>query len=145
MNSKKIKYDSATILGVDYGRANIGLALGRNGLVTPLEVISAKNTNNALIRINRVVIENKVELIILGLPLTMEGKDTAESIEIRRFAKILKTNTKRPVETQNEYGSSARAFEEALDLGISEKHRKTNDHLAAAYILRMYYDDKGIE
>jgi len=143
--TKKIDLTSATLLGVDYGKTNIGLALGRNGLTTPLEIIPAKNTENVLIKINRVVIENKIDLIVLGLPLTSDEKDTPESLDARRFIKLLKVNTKRPVEIQNEYGSSIKALEEAVELEVSEKKRKTNDHLAAAYILRLYYSANGIE
>ncbi|MFZ2664071.1 MAG: Holliday junction resolvase RuvX [Patescibacteria group bacterium] len=143
--NKKFNLTSAIILGIDYGKTNIGLALGRNGLTTPLEIVPSKNLNNALMRINRVVIENKIDLIVLGLPLTSDNKDTPESLEVRQFAKMLKTNIKRPVEMQNEYGSSIKAFEEAIDLGIPEKHRRTNDHLAAEYILRLYYDKNEVE
>lgn len=143
--AKKFDLKSATLLGVDYGKRNIGLALGRNGLTTPLEIVSAKNIPTALTTINRIVIENKVDLIIVGLPLTSDEKDTLESLDARKFLKLLKVNTKRPVEVQNEYGSSIKALEEAIDLGTPEKKRKTNDDLAAAYILRLYYSNKGIE
>lgn len=143
--AKKFDLTSATLLGVDYGKTNIGLALGRNGLTTPLEIVSAKNIPTALTSINRIVIENKVDLIVVGLPLTSDEKDTLESLDARKFLKLLKVSTKRPVEIQNEYGSSIKALEEAIDLGTSEKKRKTNDDLAAAYILRLYYSNKGIE
>jgi putative holliday junction resolvase len=129
-------------LGIDFGKTNIGLAIGRNGLVTPLEIIPGKNIENSLHQINRTIIENKVDKIVVGLPLTADGKDTAESIEIRRFAKLFKVTTKRPVEFQNEYGTSKGALEEALDLDTPRDKRKTNDHLAAALILKMYFDEK---
>jgi putative holliday junction resolvase len=143
--TKKFDLISATLLGVDYGKANIGLALGRNGLTTPLEIVSAKDVNNVFNKINKVIVENKVDLIIVGLPLTSDEKDTPESLDARKFIKLLKVSTKRPVDIQNEYGSSIQALEEAVDLGVPEKKRKTNDHLAAAYILRLYYSKNGME
>ena len=143
--TKKFDLTSATLLGVDYGKTNIGLAFGRNGLTTPLEIIPAKNIENVLNKINQVVIENKVDLIVLGLPLTADERDTPESLDARKFIKLLKVNTKRPVEIQNEYGSSIQALEEAVDLGVPEKKRRTNDDLAAAYILRLYYSKKGMD
>ena len=73
-------------LGIDFGKTNIGLAIGRNGLVTPLEILPGKNIENSLNQINRTIIENKVDKIVVGLPLTADGKDTTESLEIRRFA-----------------------------------------------------------
>ena len=130
------------LLGIDFGETNIGLAIGRNDLVSPLEILPGKNIENSLNQINRTIIENEVEKIVVGLPLTADGKDTAESLEIRRFAKLLKVTTKRPVDFQNEYGSSKAALEEAIDLDTPRNKRKTNDHLAAALILKMYFNEK---
>ena len=130
-------------LGIDFGKTNIGLAIGRNGLVTPLEIIPGKNIENSLNQISRTIIENKVTKIVVGLPLTADGKDTTESLEIRRFAKLLKVTTKRAVEFQNEYGTSKAALEEAIDLDTPKNKRGTNDHLAAALILKMYFNEKN--
>lgn len=131
------------ILSIDFGETNIGTALGRNGLVTPLEVISGKDINTALFKINRLIVENRVDKLVVGLPLTLDNKETKQSLEVRRVAKILKVTTKRPVDFQNEYETTKIALEEAVDLGVSEKRRKTNDHLAAALILKTYYDERG--
>ena len=130
-------------LGVDFGKTNIGLAIGRDGLVDPLEIIPGKNIENSINQINRTIIENKVDRIVVGLPLTADGKDTPESLEIRRFAKQLKVMTKRPVDFQNEYGTSKAALEEAINFDVPQNRRKTNDHLAAALILKMYFDEKA--
>lgn len=132
---------SSLMLGVDFGEKNIGLALGRNGLVSPLKIISGKNPDSFLYEINKVVIENKIEKIIMGLPLTPDGKDTKESLSIRKIAKLIKVTTKRPVDFQNEYGTSKEALVEAIELGVSQKKRGSNDHLAATLILKRYFDE----
>ena len=77
-------------------------------------------------------------LVVIGLPLTAEGKETKESLVIRRFAKTLRAVTKRPVVFQNEFGTSKAALKEAFDLEIPMKKRALNDHLAAALILKEY-------
>lgn len=128
-------------LGVDYGESNIGLAIGNNGIVTPLKIVPTKTAQDAMFEINKVVIENRVGNIIVGLPLTSDNKETRESIVVRRFANTLKTITKRPVIFQNEFGTSKRALEEALDLDVPKKKRATNDHLAAALILKMFFEE----
>jgi putative Holliday junction resolvase len=129
------------ILGIDYGEAHIGLALGVNDIVAPLKVVMAKDQKIALFEVNRVVMENKIGLIVIGLPLTAEGKETKESLVIRRFAKTLRTVTKRPVVFQNEFGTSKAALKEALDIDIPMKKRALNDHLAAALILKEYFNE----
>lgn len=128
-------------LGIDFGETNIGLAIGNNGLTSPLKIISNKTTKDALYEINKVVIENKIGNIVIGLPLTADDKETKESQIVRRFANNLKTVTKRPVIFQNEFGSSMRSLEEAISLDVPKKKRATNDHLAASLILKMFFDE----
>ena len=48
------------VLGIDYGETNIGLAFGRNRLVSPIKTVSGKNTPLAINEILKVVIQNKV-------------------------------------------------------------------------------------
>ena len=62
------------ILGIDYGETHLGLALGVNNIVSPLKVVMAKDQKIALFEINRVIIENKIGLVVMGLPLTAEEK-----------------------------------------------------------------------
>lgn len=140
---KKVNNQNTTILCVDFGKTSIGTALGRNGLVAPLEVISGKNMDTALFKINRLIVENKVEKLVVGLPLTLDDKETAQSLETRRFAKILKVTTKRPVDFQNEYETTKAALTEAIDTDVSEKRRRSSDHLAAAFILKRYYNERN--
>lgn len=129
-----------TILAIDFGETNIGTALGRNGLVLPLTIISAKNLDSAINEIAKHVFQNKVSTIIVGLPLTFNGKDTMESLKVRQFTKQLRVRLKKPIIYINEFGSSKRALTEALQTGVSQKGREKTDHLSAAIILRDYYE-----
>lgn len=138
----KNKTKKEIYLGVDYGERNIGLALGSNGLVTPLTVIDGKNKSQALSNILRIALENKVTKVVLGLPLTAQEKETSKSIEVRKFAKLLKVQTKLPVDYYNEFGTTYKAARYSIDEGISQKRRKTKDHIAAALILKGYFQEK---
>ena len=131
----------ANVLGIDYGENNVGVALGNNGIVTPIKEIPAKDINSALHEINKLIIENRAELIVMGLPLTADNKETKKSLVVRRFANTLKTITKRPVVFQNEFGTSKEALKEAISLDIPKKKRSSNDSLAAALILKNYFDE----
>ncbi len=127
------------ILAIDYGRTNIGLAFGINNLVSPLKVISGKDNNSAISEISRYILENKVDKILIGLPISADGKETAMSREVRKFTKFLKIRLKRPVTFVNEYRTSEESVTEAVNLGISKKRRQTVDHLSAALIIKEYY------
>ncbi len=131
------------LVAIDYGRTNIGIAFGRNGLVAPIMVISGKDTQTALHNINRTIIENGVTKTIMGLPLTADGKETQLSREVRRFARLLKTFSKRPLEFYNEYNTSVEAETEAREKNLANKRSTSKDHLSAAVILKKYYKEKG--
>lgn len=133
-----------TLLGIDFGEANIGLALGRNGLTTPLHTVSGANEDQAIREIARFVIENKVDRIVMGLPLTAENKETAKSLQVRSFSKKLKIAIKKPVIFINEYMTSKTALKGSISMGMSQKSRRTIDHIAAALILKNYFDSEGL-
>lgn len=137
--SKNKPPENETLLGIDYGETNIGLAFGRNGLVHPLKTIPGKNQDEAIKEISRMVLENKVDKLVMGLPLTAEGKETKESHRVRRFSKYLKVYLKKPLIFVNEHLSTKMAMEDALSSGVSKKGRKKIDHLSAALILRKHY------
>jgi putative Holliday junction resolvase len=136
--SNKIK---DILLGVDFGETNIGIALGRNGLVSPLRVVSGKNVQNAISEISRLAQENHVDMIVVGLPLTGSGKETQMSIKTRKFAKLLKIFTKKHVELFDEFLSTTEAIEESITKGVPQKKRSLIDHISAALILKRYYSE----
>ena len=127
------------LLGIDYGETNIGLAFGINELVSPLKIVSGKNSENAISEITRYIIDNKVDKVLMGLPITPDGKETMMSRKVRRFAKLLKMRAKKPLEFVNEYRTTEESITEAVNLGISKKRRQKIDHLSAALIIKEYY------
>ena len=132
------------LLGIDYGDANIGLAFGREGLTTPLKVISGKNTQVAIADIVRISFENKINRIIMGLPLTFDGKETPQSIKIRRFAKTLKIYLKKPLNFVNEVSTTEEAVSEMVRTAHPRKSRRHPDHFSASLILKRFYDEQEI-
>lgn len=140
--SKKA-FSELTIIGIDYGRTNIGVAIGKNGLVSPLRIIPGKNIETAIHELSRLAFENKIDLFVVGLPLSAEDKETKQSLEVRHFVKLLKLRTKKPVEFKNEYGTTTEALKEAISSGINKKDRKTSDHISAALILKSYCEERS--
>ena len=128
------------LIGIDYGSKNIGVALGKNALVAPIKIVDAKNLQVAIGSLIRLSIENKSCGFVVGLPMNGDGKETKKSIEVRRFAKLLKTASKKQIFFQNEYATTIEAEEEMIDLEISQKRRRMKDHYSAALILKQYYN-----
>lgn len=135
--AKKIQEEN--LLGIDYGTTNIGLAFGKNNLVMPAKIINGKDDQTAIHEITRYIKENKIERIVVGLPLNYEGKETNFSRHVRRFVKLLKIKNKIPVEFVNEYRTTEDSKTEAVNLGVSKKRQEQIDDLSAALILKNYY------
>lgn len=141
MNKQKKEVKKGILLGIDFGASNIGVALGRNGYTQPIKIVSAKDTTNAIVEISRLAFENKVTKFVFGLPLDSNNKETPQSLEVRKFAKLLKIHTKLPITYINEYLSSKEALSVSIEENTPKKKRKTLDDIAAALILKRYFEE----
>lgn len=137
---KKINKNEEVLLGVDYGEAKIGLAFGRQGNSMPIDVVKTKDPYAAIKHISDAAIKNGVTKIIVGLPLSYDLKETAQSHKVRAFVKLLKHHIKLPVEFVNEFGSTEDAKGYVLSSGGSRNKSTIEDDIAAALILREYYN-----
>lgn len=79
------------VLGLDYGSARCGCALSdATGLiVTPIETISHPAGRRGLDALAELVAEREVQRVVVGLPLSLNGSDSAQTRETRRFAQRL--------------------------------------------------------
>lgn len=126
-------------LGLDYGTANIGLALAERSLATPLTTIDNKNKQKALHTIAKHVKEHAVEVVVCGLP---EGPLVPE---IKAFATNLKKLTGKKVILHKETLSTQEAVAKLRSLGASKKKLK-NDHVySAVLILEDYLESATLE
>jgi putative Holliday junction resolvase len=76
------------VLALDYGSARCGCALSdpTGVLATPIEAIERPRTRRGFGRLRELVRERGVEYVVVGLPLTLAGGDSAQTIETRAFA-----------------------------------------------------------
>lgn len=79
------------MLALDYGSARCGCAVSdRTGvLATPIEPVLRPGTRAGLKRLRALVRERAVELVVVGLPLSLSGQDSAQTTETRAFAQAL--------------------------------------------------------
>ncbi len=75
-----------TALGVDVGKARVGLAFESQGLVLPLRTVAR---DGAYESIQIECEERKIEVIFVGLPLNLQGANTASTEDAIAFAKNL--------------------------------------------------------
>jgi putative Holliday junction resolvase len=76
------------VLALDYGSARCGVAVSdpTGTLATPLDPVLRANTRRGIDRLATVVRETGAERVVVGLPLSLSGGDTAQTAETREFA-----------------------------------------------------------
>jgi putative holliday junction resolvase len=92
------------VLALDYGRARCGCAVSdpTGVLASPIEPIRAPMTRRGLARLGTLVRELEVERVVVGLPVSLSGRDSAQTTETRGFAGRLAELLPVPVELYDE-------------------------------------------
>lgn len=91
-------------LALDYGAARCGVAVSdpTGTLATPLEPVLRPGTKAGLRRLTELVAELGAERIVVGLPVSLGGGDSAQTRETRQFADRLQAVVDVPVELYDE-------------------------------------------
>jgi putative Holliday junction resolvase len=119
------------VLALDYGSARCGCALSdpTGILATPIEPVLRPATRKGLARIVDLVRDREAELVVVGLPLSLSGGDSAQTTETREFAARLAERVRVPVELYDERFTTRMAQRDHGGGGTSEDSR------AAAHLL----------
>jgi putative Holliday junction resolvase len=80
--------DAVRALALDYGTARCGVALSdpTGTLSTPLDAVVRPDSRAGMAEIAALVRERRVETVVVGLPLTMAGGESAQTKAARTFA-----------------------------------------------------------
>ncbi len=117
------------MLALDYGSARCGCAVSdpTGLLATPIEAVERPLTRRGLSRLRGLVRELEVERVVVGLPLSLSGSDSAQTRESREFAERLRHELTIPVEL----------YDERFTTRLAERHggRASEDSRAAAHLL----------
>lgn len=134
---------SRTILAFDWGLRCIGVALGQQLIhsSTPLTILKATNGAPDWQAIERLVREWQPDLLVVGLPLNMDGSDSVSSDHARRFARRLQGRLNLPVTLVDERLTSHEARQQRREREDYRDNRQhTVDAEAACIILQDYYN-----
>lgn len=133
-------------LGVDLGRARIGLALADDVLRTarPLRTIERRDEARDLAALAEAAREYEVERAVVGLPINMDGTEGPAARHARAFAAKLSAALGVPAELFDERLSTFEAEIRLRERGFSGKDRRSRvDAEAAAVILQGWLDGRG--
>ena len=141
MGVKQERKQIMRIMGIDYGDARTGVAISDLlcTLVGSAVVVPSRNTEKAIGDIVRLVRENQVGEIVVGLPRNMDGTEGARAELCRAFAKRLEEATGLPVAMWDERRTTVEAHNILSAHNYHGKKRKdTVDAVAASLILEGY-------
>lgn len=134
------------ILAVDYGDARTGIAISDLlcSIVGSTTVIHSRNPEKTLEEICRLVRENNVGEIVVGLPKNMDGTEGPRAELCREFAQQLRQSTGLPVAHWDERRTTVEAHNILSQHNYHGKKRKnTVDAVAASLILEGYLAFRG--
>jgi putative Holliday junction resolvase len=134
------------VLGIDIGSKKVGLAISNKemSVATPLSVI-LRNSNIAQDHeeIKDIAQEWGVELLVVGLPQSLDGGIGPAAESVLQEIKHLRKNTGIPVETYDERFTTVTAQQVLREQGVSEKNqRNLIDQVAASIILQAWLDHR---
>jgi len=143
-NDKTIQLTfSGTALGFDFGLKRIGVASGEHmlGIAHPLTTLHAESNDDRFNLIAKLIDEWKPSTLVVGLPLSLDGKEHEVTLLCKKFARRLDGRFNLPVVMIDERLSSAEASQSLKEIGISGRKQKPMlDQIAAQVILQSYFD-----
>lgn len=136
------------IMGIDYGKSRIGIAISDALLVVanPVKTINEKHFPTQLKLVAKTVFELKPSKIVLGLPKNMDGTEGDSAALVREFARKLFDQTRVPYVFADERLTTVSAHKMLNEMNVngSKKRKGVVDTLSAVIILQNYLDKKEV-
>ena len=133
------------ILAVDYGDTRTGLAISDRTefLATPVGTVTERNAERLAQKVADSAKEKGAELIVVGLPINMNGTRGPRAEKCEAFAQMLKELVDCPVEMWDERSTTVTAHNILNTTNVRGKARKAVvDTVAASVILESYLDHR---
>jgi putative Holliday junction resolvase len=120
-------------LGIDYGERRIGLAKAESGNKIAIPFKTIDNSEDVISEINDIVSSENIDIIIVGLPVSFDGKENKFAQKVREFGSQIGLASGKPVKFENEVFSSKIAADNSSKI----------DESSAALILQSFLDRKA--
>jgi len=130
-------------LGIDFGKVRVGLAFADStvGISFPLETRKRINEKADAAYFKRIVLDEKITGIVVGLPIHSDGREGDKAKEARAYGEWLKQTLNLPVFFFDERFSTFEANEYMREAGLNPMKRKEKrDQIAAQIILHGFIE-----
>ncbi|BAJ01018.1 Holliday junction resolvase RuvX [Shewanella violacea] len=134
---------SITVLGFDYGTKSIGIAIGQSltGTANPIGSIKAVDGIPKWEEIGMLIEEWQPDMVVVGLPLNMDGTEQEITQRAKKFANRIKGRFGVKIATQDERLTTADAKARLFELGGYKALTKGQvDAMSAVLIIESYFE-----
>ncbi len=131
------------VMALDLGSKRIGVAISdpTRTIAQSYGVVKRKSREEDFARYQQILAEQKVTLLVVGLPTTSEGGDSDTAVWIRDYIAEFSLLCKVPIQFWDESFTTVKAEESLRQRGKrGKKARQQVDAVAAAFILQSYLD-----
>ena len=133
------------VLALDIGKVRTGIAISdpQGRVASPVCVLATEDVQAAAPAWKRVLEDWEPELLLAGLPRSLDGKDSAQTKQARSIAEVLAAQTGLPIEFTDERLSSVQAKRILHEEGLTEKDMRGKvDMIAASLFLQSWLDEQ---
>ena len=133
-------------VGIDLGEKRIGVAISDSDgrVATPYETVNRSGSRDQDHRlIGAIVEEVEAEILVVGLPLSLDGAEGKAAANARKEAELLQQVVAIPVAMHDERLTTVEAERMLQEQGLdAAERRKIVDKVAAAIILQAWMDSR---
>jgi putative Holliday junction resolvase len=133
------------VMALDVGDKTIGVAISDALLLTAQArpTLRRKSVKSDVETLSLMAKENEVHEIVVGHPLHMDGKRSAQTEKVARFAEELRKAVDVPIVFWDERLTSFEAEQHLENMGLNWRQRRDQvDKIAAMIILQSYLDSR---
>ncbi|MGV2873854.1 Holliday junction resolvase RuvX [Colwellia sp. E150_009] len=139
------KIGQRTILGFDFGKKYIGVAIGQEitGSASPLGSVKATDGIPHWDKLSNFITQWQPDFIVVGLPLNMDGTEQQLTKDAKKFGNRIAGRFGLKVEFQDERLTTADAKEQLFSRGGYKNLKKDNiDAESAKLIIESYFQQQ---
>ncbi|MBA4503667.1 Holliday junction resolvase RuvX [Marinobacterium marinum] len=134
--------DTQLVLGFDFGTTRIGLAIGQSltASANPIDPIRARDGMPDWEALDRVISQWKPDILVVGIPLNMDGTISEMARRARKFANRIQDRYQLPCFLSDERLTTAEAKRIHLEAGGGTNFKQESvDGIAAQLILEDWF------
>ncbi len=130
-------------MGIDFGSKRIGISISDPTLTIAQGLSVFENNSKIFDEIKKICSSYDVKLILIGLPVKLDGSYSSKTNEVLKFVEKLKSKLDIEVVTWDERLTSKLAQKAKIEMNLKKKKRQNkslDDLIASTLILQSYLD-----